>query len=195
MAPTRLQIILEKYKKKQTYQLRDNIQYEIPLGTSQKFDKSFFPKAISLWNSLSFETRNSDSLIILKSKLIPKPNPLLISYYYGKRWPNIHHARLRLGCSGLNGDLHYNLHARNSPVCACGWQNENAHHFLNFCKRYDLQRTKLIDELKTLKVGLTNKNIINTNQILFGDQTISLNILQKMYKSLHDFITESRRFN
>jgi hypothetical protein len=194
MSSVRLTNILGNYRRRQNYQLRTNTQYSIPHGNTQKQDKSFFFKAIHLWNSLDADIRNSKSLNILKSKLLPKPNILSVSYYYGKRWPNIHHARIRMGCSGLNADLHYNLHVSNSPKCPCGWHTEDAQHFLNSCQLFKNQRLDLINRLKILNIGLIDDRTIDTKTVLFGDLSYALGTLYKMYDALHIFICESQRF-
>ena len=66
----------------------------------------FSPSSIRDWNSLSEETRNSQSFSIFKSKLnADKVRPPLY-YNYGQRTLQIYHTRLRLECSSLKFHLH-----------------------------------------------------------------------------------------
>ena len=61
-----------------------------------------------------------------------------ILFYYGQRWPAIHHARIRMGCSLLHYDLCYSVHVIEDPSCSCGAVLETAQHYL-----YATQRQRL----------------------------------------------------
>ena len=81
-----------------TYQLRNNQNVTPMPARLESLYRSFFPSAIRSWNIQPVEVRNS-------------------SFSFGDRMNNIHHARLRIGCSKLNAHLHYNLHVIDSPYC------------------------------------------------------------------------------
>jgi hypothetical protein len=192
LSPNYLLSLCEKFKCEKNYSLRNNTTYRLPAKLSTICQKTFFPLAITLWNSIPEKWRNSPSVNSFKAKLLPKPNILSISYYYGKRWPNIHHARIRMGCSGLNSDLCLNLHVRDSPSCRCGWYMEDADHYLNECPIYDVQRKALLDSLKALNLGIINGRI-NTQLIIFGDPKISLNQMYKIYEAFHKYLIDTKR--
>ena len=100
------------------------------------------PFSIKIWNMLNNSVKNSPTLEIFKKQIKPYREHNVL-YYYGRRWLNIHHARLRLGCSKLNYDLCYNLRVKDSPTCSCGHRFETAEHFLISCPSYDLLRVGL----------------------------------------------------
>ena len=70
-------------------------------------------------------------------KLISKQEDYVnILYYYGERWPSVHHSRLREVRSKLNNDLCYKLHVPDDPFCSCRFPREDAHHFFFVCISY-----------------------------------------------------------
>ena len=92
------------------YNLRNNQDISVPYTRLEIFRRSFVPFAINLWNKLSQANRNEPTLLAFKHSLIKERDEPNVLYYYGNRWPSIHHSRLRIGCSKFNHDLHYNLH-------------------------------------------------------------------------------------
>ena len=92
--------------------------------------------AIKLWNSAPIYIRQCSSITEFKTRL-RNADLTKIHFYYGKRWPAILHARLRIGCSKLNYDLSYNLHLPDiNPSCLCGAKHETSKHFLMHCELY-----------------------------------------------------------
>ena len=154
---------------------------------TEVFKRSFFPTAVRLWNSLDRETQNSGSINILRNKLRgAKEKPTL--YYYGKRWPAIHHARLRIGCSKLNYHVCFNLHIPDvSPDCSCGEGYENSEHFLMECKLYN-------DIRNTLKRKIERHCIFTLDVLLHGAQDLPLNTNYALFDAVHEYILESHRF-
>ena len=112
---------------------------------------------------------------------------MLDIYYYGQRWPTIHHTRMRLGCSKLNHDLHFGLHVLADPSCMCGHADEDATHFLLACPRYTVQRNELFNAV----VPLSNFNV---KTLLYGDTNLNLKSNTEIFKAVHTYITESQRF-
>ena len=76
----------------------------------------------------------------------------------------MHHARMRIGCSGLNHDLHTNLHAINSPPYTFGAVQETAYHYFMRSALYDEQRLELIEV--TLICPLEFKTLMHRNEDL-----------------------------
>jgi hypothetical protein len=115
-------------------------------------------------------------------------------YYYGERWPNVHHARLRMCCSLLNSHLHKNIHVIDSSSCACGNKNEDADHFLLNCPLFTAPREKLFKSLLDLGI-LKRGECLNSLVLLFGDQTLSPDINEKIFECVHSYLKETGRFN
>ena len=90
-APGYLTHILDSFNGQRNYNLR-NSQIKVPKCRLETYKKSFFPRSISLWNNLSEEVQSVDSVDVFKSNLHSKFNELLPLYYYGNRWPSVHHA-------------------------------------------------------------------------------------------------------
>ena len=108
-------------------------------------------------------------------------------YYYGKRWPAIHHARLRIGCSKLNSDLCHNLHVIESAQCQCGSATEDACHFFFDCKLYNDERQDLLSALLNIAEPLLPT-------ILFGSKELTMEENQEVFHAVHNFITVTKRF-
>ena len=94
---------------------------------ASRFQKSFFPSAITGWNSLDLDVRNSVSL----------PNKLFVFSF--SRRASIDHTGLRLGFSCLREYL-FNINRCESPFCEGGLDFESVKHFFLFCPRYVAQR-------------------------------------------------------
>ena len=92
---------------------------------------SFFPSAITGWNSLDLDIRNSVSLPTFKAKLrsspFPRINNKLFDFSFSKR-ASIDHTRLRLGFSCLREYL-LKINRCASPICECGLESESVKHF------------------------------------------------------------------
>ena len=117
-----IDILPQENRNRSTHTLRN--QDKIPPLSSKftrlvTFQNSFFPKSIDLWNALPRHTKAIKSLDGFKNELKSKNNEPNVLYYYGQRWPAVHHTRLRIGCSKLNFDLCRNLHVIDYQHCTC----------------------------------------------------------------------------
>ena len=125
-APQYLTDILIQINAQRNYVLHNNYNIQLPYCRLETYKRSFFPRVIALWNDLTVEARFRDSTDAFKKQFAIEYTDLQILYYYGKCWPSIHHARMRIGCSKLNSDLCHNLHVIEDPSCRCGAPLENA---------------------------------------------------------------------
>jgi hypothetical protein len=166
--------------------------YKSPFCRISAYARSFFPFAIKLWNSMPIETRNLPTLNQFKQELNPK-NYRIPLYYYGKRWPGVHHARMRMGCSNLNYDLCCNLHVKNDKSCECGWFRENSIHYISYCPLYVTERIDLLTKLEGLGIAPIN-GVPNHEILLYGDQTINIRIMKEVFDVFHNYITKTKRF-
>ena len=170
------------------YELRNRNNITVPNQRLTSFSRSFFPSVIRLWNDLPLSLRHLPTLIKFKKELLikyekAKSNPL---YYYGERWSNVHHARLRLGCSKLAYDLTFNLHVQENPYCVCG-ALENSFHYFFVCPSYTNIRQNLIN-------ALPEKAKFNLATLLFGDPELTFTENIRVFSAVHKFISDSLRF-
>ena len=169
--------------------LRNSRYIKIPFNKSEMSKRSFLPTAITLWNKLGHETRELKTLEAFKSKLKASHKIANVLFFYGKRWPSIHHARLRIGCSKLNYDLCFNLHIPDTdPSCSCGARYENAEHFLMYCPNYEILRTQLKTKVETVCEFIFD-------HLLYGKPEISLGDNRLVFCAVHEYIMGSARFN
>ena len=115
-------------------------------------------------------------------------NQINILYYYGDRWPQIHHARMRIGCSKLNNDLTNKLHVIDNASCACGHPIEDANHFFLECPLHHDLREELLDEIN----GLCEPTIEN---LIHGSLLLPMMENRLIFDAVHSFITNTTRFD
>ena len=168
------------------YNLRNSLDITIPQVRLESFKRSFFPYTITLWNKLPENKRSLPSLDTFKNAISHK-DKCNVLYYYGKRWPSVHHARIRLGCSKLNNDLHMNLHVINSSQCPCGYHTENASHFFFHCPNYIDIRIQLFNVISCFCA-------IDIKVILEGNDQLDSEKNETIFDAVHHFIIKSNRF-
>ena len=118
---------------RQNYNLRrTNKNFTHPRCRLAKYQKSFFPYATYLWNSLEASLQDIPDYDDFKIKLelnLPTENPL---FQLGNRHTTILMARLRMNCSGLKSNL-FRINVLDSPRCSCGHESEDTFHFFFTC--------------------------------------------------------------
>ena len=139
-----------------------------------------------LWNKLSEEIQNAPSISSFKQLLNANLDTNKL-YFYGERWPSIHHARIRMGCSKLNSDLCRNLHVISEPTCRCGHHTEDAKHFLLHCPLYDMDRAIMMTSVNRI-------TDVTTVNLLYGNGALCLEENEKVFKAVHEFIISTKRF-
>lgn len=169
------------------YNTRNREDYTIPKCRLEIFKKSFVPDTINKWNSLSLLIRNNSSFTSFKSSIqlnqIKPP-----SYFcFGKRRLNIIHTKLRHNCI-LNFDL-FRKNIIESPNCQCGLPEDSYHLFFG-CKNYTNARNELFSNL----LNLNQINIINCHLLLWGDESLSVNLNQHIFLAVQRFIRDCGRF-
>ena len=167
------------------YVLRNIHTVEPPFARLETFKRSFIPYATRLWNALPTPIKNIDTIGKFKELICFKEKNDL--YYYGKRWSNIHHSRMRIGCSGLNYDLHYNLHVTNTPSCTCGNGDETAFHYLMNCCKYVHQR-------EIMQTAVNKVTAFDFNTLLYGKRELGYKNNCLVFDAVHKFITDTKRF-
>ena len=164
------------------YNLRANSSVRTVKCRTSSYARSFLPNTINLWNSLTTEIQNSDTLSNFKKSLRRSPNNIVFDLNYGSRACQVIHSRLRLGCSDLNADK-FNRHIADSPSCSCGHPIENAVHFFFTCNYTRLRQNSFF-----------YSQGFNINMILRGSTSLNKNDLHILLKSIHEYIIKSDRF-
>jgi hypothetical protein len=193
LAPRYLQdLIPGRVQTRTRYQLRNRNDLQVPLARLETYSQSFFPAATRTWNNLTEVTKSSPSVKSFKHQYLkefPRPpaNPL---FYRGSRFSAVHHARMRIRCSGLNSDLHNVLHVVDSPLCTCQLGvDETVEHFFLRCPKFAVQRQAMLADLALLNVREPTEQIL-----LFGIGNSSLAHNTKLFETIHKYITSTKRF-
>ena len=187
-APSYLTDILIDLNRPRNYMLRNNLDIKVPFCRLESYKRSFFPRSIRLWNDLDSPIICAESVESFKQQLKDEEQELQVLYYYGQRWPSVHHARMRMGCSKLNYDLHFNLHVVDRPNCACGAELETADHFLLYCPIFTGIR-------QTMLANIPGAIPINCQNLLFGNIIFDIATNVQMFMAVHQYIIESNRFS
>ena len=140
---------------RQRYNLRTHGNISQISAQKQCYIKSFFPSTIKEWNMPPIDIRNSRSLNVFERRLkLHFPSPIKMPWFsVGERFVNIHHTRIRIGCSKLKAHLHFNLHVEDDPSCRCGFGIEDPYHFLFACPlyMYAQKRVVMLDSIPHIK--------------------------------------------
>jgi hypothetical protein len=154
------------------YYLRNSQNISQQANRLALLQQSFFPSTIKLWNTLDLNIRQIPILAHFKSKIrqIYFQNVKKSAHFScGNRYLSVLHTRIRNKCSSLKEDL-YSTNLISNPNCICGYQNENADHYLLFCNRYIVYRNKMLSSLAILNM---NGVEINVDTLLFGNDFLS----------------------
>ena len=157
-----------------------NTRFRSPMKVRYDYFKnSFFPSAITEWNKLDLNIRNSASLSAFKKNLLnlilPRANNIF----------DVHNpirikllTRLRLGLSHLHEHkFRHCIQNTLNPLCKCGKYIESTIHLFLHCTNFLIPRQTLFQ-----KIGNTDENILSqsetqlTQTLLYGNQDYHSNI-------------------
>ena len=96
------------------------------------------------------------------------------------------HARIRNKCSGLNSDLFHN-NLRNSQLCTCSVESEDAEHYFFRCNLFVIQRLHLFNSIQHL-------NPLNVDDLLFGKPSLTDRENSELFVSVQEYIQQTGRF-
>ena len=182
--PSYLQELKPDKKKSGRYTFRTKNDFVEPDWRITKYRKSFLPFAISLWNRLDENTRKITNCESFKDTLMANTiNNAL--FYVGSRQKQIIMAKLRMGCSNLNGHL-YSMKLIDSPACSCGFINENEFHFFLVCPLYNRPRV-------TLQNAMGNIAPFTLRTMLYGSENLDLTVNKRIVTETLRFIKDSKR--
>ena len=167
------------------YSLRNSNDLQTVNARSSQYYHSFLPSTTRDWNSLSTETKQSDSVNSFK-QFLNKDKPSVPSYFYtGSRIGQILHSRIRTNCSSLNLDL-FLKNITESPLCRCG-SIENAQHFLFHCRYYEVQRRELM-------IAMSPYLNPSLKLLLYGDSNLSPEVNSTIFLKVHKYIIDTHPF-
>ena len=173
-----------------SYGLRNNANITTFRANRQFYAKSYFPSATKDWNDLPVVVKAAPSIYTFNRmlKLHISAPPKISWYGIGNRFYDIHHSRMRIGCSKLKAHLFFNLHVESSPLCACGPVNEDPAHFFFDCPLFRLQRIALL-------TNLAEYQPFDSQLLLSGDLNLSLEINMKIALEVQTFLKSTKRFD
>ena len=162
-----------------------------------KFNTSFFPNTLKLWNNLSRNTQCKDVnefKISIKEEIKP---PRYKHFARGNKFANTLLTRIRVGRSYLNQHSFTIGHA-DSPECSCHFRSESPEHYFLQCFLYSLERQTLFDLFEHYIPKFPNFNrkrkldiILNGVNIDDKEFTHTNTILTK---AVQNFILSTKRF-
>ncbi len=196
LAPNYLQNALANITRTQgRYNLR-NQSLELAVTRTSRYQKSFVPSSISLWNSLPLDIKNSRSLDSFKItyKRTFRTTPKRI-FSHGPKRSSRFLAQCRMGFPPLNAYL-YIRQLVASPRCACNEGDETTKHFFLKCPKYAAAREELFREVNVIlesfdfRLGGINDTL---HILLFGHAEISEDCNIRLFDLVFTFITNSNR--
>ena len=167
------------------YNLRNSNDLQTVDARTSQYYHSFLPSTTRDWNSLSEETKQSESVNSFKLLLTKGKSTVPDRYYIGSRKAQILLTRIRTNCSSLNLDL-FVKNITESPLCRCG-SIENAQHFFFHCKYFEVQRRELLNAISPY----VNPSL---RLLLTGDSTLSPQINNEITLKVHKYIIDTHRF-
>lgn len=172
------------------YNLRSGENISVLSKRTEIFSRSFIPSGIEGWNSLPPSIRFVNTVEIFKSRLKEYlfSTPKIPRYFIqGTRVESIYHCRIRNRCSNLNKDL-YDNHLRDSPICDCGTDIEDAEHYFFRCDLYTNQRIRFFQLSRRF-------HPLGVQFMLYGSDQISEEDNINFFSYVHEYIKETKRFS
>ena len=167
---------------------------------TDKYQHSFFPNTLSLWNDLGPEIRGAVSLSVFKENMLKTLRPVKRDIF------GIHDPvgtkmlfQLRVGLSVLR--QHKFKHKfRDTPndKCLCNRGIESTCHFLLECPLFVISRNTLLESVRPLLFERNNltpdSNEMLVKILLYGHDTLSTDENCSIIMATIKFIKESGRF-
>ena len=168
------------------YSLRNADNYQQVHANSRLYFDSFLPSTIREWNNLPADVKSAQTLTSFKYKFQRYYPKIPKYYFFGDRGNQILHTRLRTECSTLK----FHLYRRNlipEPYCTCR-AVENTSHFLFKCPKFNAFLRELL---------LIVSNYVEPSEavLLFGDDTLSDEGNEVIFRAVHKYIQQTKRFS
>ena len=167
---------------------------------TEKFQSSFYPNCISVWNKLDSEIRIAPSVSAFKAKLLSiiRPtakslfgifDPIGLSYL----------LQIRIGLSKLNfHKFKHNFRDTINPMCSTNDGIEDTEHFVLLCPAFDIQRRDLLTGVSELLRPVVQIDTLSNNvlvqYLLYSNKELSNDVNKNMIKKTIYFIHKTGRF-
>ena len=161
------------------------------------FKNSFFPSAISEWNKLDLNIRNSASLNTFKNKLLNFIRPCANSIF------DIHNplgikllTRLRLGLSHLHEHkFRHCFQDTLNPLCECSKDIESTMHFFLHCTNFLIPRQTLFQKIRNIDDSILSQSETQLTQtLLYGNQNYHSSINKLIIISTIEYLISTEKF-
>ena len=175
------------------------LSYNIPIIKVKQdyFKNSFFPSAISEWNKLDLNIRNSASLNAFKKKILNFIRPCSNSIF------DIHSplgikllTRLRLGLSPLHEHkFRHCFQDTLNPLCECAKDIDSTMHFFLHCTNFLIPRQTLFQKIRNIDNNILSQSETQLTQtLLYGNQSYHPSINRLIINSTIEYIISTERF-
>ena len=160
------------------------------------FKNSFFPSAITEWNKLDLNIRNSASLNTFKKKLLNFIRPCANSIF------DIHNplgikllTRLRLGLSHLHEHkFRHCFQDTLNPLCECSKDIESTMHFFLHCTNFLIPRQILFQKIRNIDDSILPQSETQLTQtLLYGNQNYHSTINRLIIISTIEYLISTER--
>ena len=161
------------------------------------FKYSFFPFTLNDWFRLDINIRNSESILLFKSRLLSfiRPNQSNIYNIFDPIGLKLL-TRLRLGLSHLNEHkFRHNFQDCLNPSCSCILEIEDTTHYLLHCQHFSNHRYDVVNSVKSIIPNFeswTNNNGIDI--LLYGDSRFDENKNEIILEATLNYLKNSERF-
>ena len=174
------------------YNLRTHGNISQIRAQQQCYIKSFFPSTTKSWNMLPIDIRNYRSLSVFERRFkLNFPSPSKKPWFsVGELFVNIHHTRIRIGCSKLKAHLHFDLHLEDDPSCRYRFGIEDPYHFLFTCPLYVQIRVVMLDSISHITPDIAP----GLSLLLRGDINLTFDQNKAIFEYVKAFIRTSSRF-
>ena len=167
---------------------------------SDRYQNSFFPDSVTIWNELGPELRGSQSLSTFKKNLLSIYRPEKKSIFdihdpKGIKWI----FQLRVGLSPLKSHKKsHNFQDTPDDTCRCTLSAETSEHYLLHCPNFINYRDELFQVLNPIMFAnnmrfLDDKNLVYL--LLYGHVKLKPRENQSILKATINFIKKTSRFS
>ena len=162
------------------------------------FKYSFFPSTLNNWFRLDINIRNSESISLLKSRLLSfiRPNQSNIYNIFDPIGLKLL-TQLHLGLNHLNKhEFCHNFQDCLNPLCSCSLEIEDATQYLLHRQYFSNRHYDLMNSVKSIIPffeSLTDNNKIDI--LLYGDSRLDENENKIILKANINYLKNSERFS
>ena len=167
---------------------------------TERFQKSFYPDAITCWNNIGPEFRDIRTLKLFKTnvlKIIRPEKKSIFNIHIPLGIKFIYQLRVELSALKSHKKAHNFLDTFDDN-CSCSNGSENTVHFLLKCFHFVNHRVKLLNTVLPIILNHYNLELLGESNLvtilLYGDKKFTINENQKILKATISFILSSKRF-